>query len=219
MAPSQDYKRAFDGDAGLNTGGMGAYSPVPLLSDELFAQIRREVLEPLMTAMADRGLPYKGVIYAGLMLTPTGPRVLEFNCRFGDPETQVVLPRLDSDLVDLCLAGAEGRLAEITPCWSPLKAVTVVMASGGYPGNYAKGKLITGIDEAEQLEGVTVFQAGTKLDEEGRLVTAGGRVLNVTALAPTFAQARQQAYEGVARIRFDEVHFRKDVALRAVEKN
>ena len=219
MAPSQDYKRAFDGDAGLNTGGMGAYSPVPLLSDELFAQIRREVLEPLMTAMADRGLPYKGVIYAGLMLTPTGPRVLEFNCRFGDPETQVVLPRLDSDLVDLCLAGAEGRLAEVTPRWSPLKAVTVVMASGGYPGNYAKGKLITGIEEAEQLEGVSVFQAGTKLDEEGRLVTAGGRVLNVTALAPTFAQARQQAYEGVARIRFDDVHFRKDIALRAVEKN
>jgi phosphoribosylamine--glycine ligase len=218
MAPSQDYKRAFDCDAGLNTGGMGAYSPIPLLSDELFQQICREVLEPLMRAMADRGLPYKGVIYAGLMLTPTGPRVLEFNCRFGDPETQVILPRLGSDLVDLCLAGAEGRLAEIKPCWSPLKAVSVVMASGGYPGRFAKGKLITGIDEAEQLEGVTVFQAGTKLDEEGRLVTAGGRVLNVTALAPTFTEARTRAYEGVARIHFDDVHYRKDIALRAVER-
>jgi len=216
MVSAQDYKRAYDHDEGPNTGGMGCYAPVPFFSEALAAQVEREILRPLLETMASRGTPYTGVLYAGLMLTSTGPQVLEFNCRFGDPETQVVLPLLESDLLEVMLACTEGRLKEVTPRWSSQKAVSVVMASEGYPGAYEKGKLIEGLEAAEQLPGVLVFQAGTRLSE-GKLYTNGGRVLNVVGKADTFRQARRRAYEGLELIKFEGAQWRTDIAARAEE--
>lgn len=216
MVPSQDYKRIGDGDTGDNTGGMGCYSPVPALSDEAFDHIVNRIMLPTVRAMAEEGAPYVGVLYAGCILTADGPRVLEYNCRFGDPETQVVLPRLETDLLEILQACVEGRLAEIRPRWSERRCVCVVVASGGYPHEYEKGKMITGIDEAEALEDVVVFHAGTAR-RDGQLVTNGGRVLGVTALGDTFAQARDRAYQAVRRIHFEKMYYRSDIALRAVE--
>jgi phosphoribosylamine--glycine ligase len=217
LAPAQDYKRIFDGDRGPNTGGMGSYSPVPGIDAGAVAQTVADVHAPIVGLMAERGSPFRGVLYAGLMLTADGPRVLEFNCRFGDPETQAVLPRLRSDLIDLCLAAREpgglaGVAAEFTPEW----AVTLVLASGGYPESSSKGDVIDGV-EAAAATGAEVTHAGTAI-EDGRLVTAGGRVLNVTALGADVATARERAYDAAELITFGGRQIRTDIAARAVER-
>jgi phosphoribosylamine--glycine ligase len=216
MPPAQDYKRVGDGDRGDNTGGMGCYSPVPILDAAMHAFILANLVEPTIRALAEEGTPYVGTLYCGCILTDRGPEILEYNCRFGDPEAQVILPRLDSDFVDILQAAVEGRIREVTPIWSDNRSVCVVLASGGYPADYEKGKVITGIDEAEAATGAVVFHAGTAL-RNGDLVTAGGRVLGVTALGPTFAAARGVAYDAVSRIHFGGMYYRRDLAQRAVE--
>ncbi len=210
---AQDHKRALDGDQGPNTGGMGAYSPAPVLTPELERQAREQVLDPFVRGLAADGLAFKGLLYPGLMVTPSGLKVIEFNCRFGDPETQVFLPRLKTDLVDVLEAVIDDRLADCPLEWSSEAAVCVVMASGGYPGDYAKGKEITGIEAAEQ--DALVFHAGTKR-VDGRLVTAGGRVLGVTALGADVRAARDKAYAAVEKINFDGALYRRDIAARAL---
>ena len=266
MAPAQDHKRAFDGDRGPNTGGMGVYSPVPIVrDDEMAAMVRimekaaaatvmrpaeaaagtavtaatamrpaeaaagvreagsaeavavQETAAQEMEAQADAESDYRGVLYGGFMLTSEGPKIVEFNVRFGDPETQVVLPRLETDLVDVMCAVAEGRAGDIDLAWSDKWAVCVVLASEGYPGSYEKGKVILGIEEAEALEGVTVFHAGTVRNVDGELLTAGGRVLNVVALGDTFEEARERAYEACDLINFEGKQFRTDIGARAAE--
>lgn len=216
MESSQDHKPIGDGDTGPNTGGMGAYSPAPVVTEGLMKQITREILVPMVDGMNRNGTPYKGLLYAGIMVTAGGPRVLEFNVRFGDPETQPILMRLKSDLLEVLLAVCDGGLDEITLEWDPRPAVCVVMASGGYPDDYQKGKKITGLDEAGQLEDVMVFQAGTK-EDDGDIVTAGGRVLGVTALGKTIADAKARAYEAVDMIRFDGAYCRRDIADKAIK--
>lgn len=215
MVPAQDYKRVFDADEGPNTGGMGCYSPVPAVDEHVQETIVRQMLEPVIDAMADRGTPYRGVLYGGLILTDEGPRVLEFNARFGDPETQVIMPRFESSFAEVMMATIERNVCDYQLHWKEGACVTVVLASGGYPGEYATNKLITGIDEAEKLEGVVVFHAGTVRDEAGKVYTAGGRVLNVTATGADLAQARERAYEAIERIHFEGMHYRTDIALRA----
>jgi len=217
MESSQDHKPIGDGDTGPNTGGMGAYSPAPVVSDDMIKKITREILVPVVDAMNRNGTPYRGVLYAGLMITSGGPRVLEFNVRFGDPETQPILMRLQSDLLDVCLAACDGRLEEVTLKWDPRPAVCVVMASGGYPGEYEKGKLVTGLQEAEQLEDVVVFHAGTR-KQNGDVVTNGGRVLGVTALGADVAAAKARAYEAVDCIAFEGAYFRRDIADKAIRR-
>ncbi|MCB0061486.1 MAG: phosphoribosylamine--glycine ligase [Caldilineaceae bacterium] len=207
---AQDHKRLLDGDHGPNTGGMGAFSPSPLATPELMARIETEIIRPTLAAAAAEGMPYQGVLYAGLMLTEDGPKVIEFNCRFGDPEAQAILPRLESDLLALIEGVVDGNLAAVTPQWSTDAAMTVVMASRGYPGEYESGVEITGIDDAE-ASGAVVFHAGTKWMDE-RLVTAGGRVLAVTALGPNLSMAAVNAYHGVQQIQFNGAHYRKDIA-------
>ncbi|MCG3161892.1 MAG: Phosphoribosylamine--glycine ligase [Acidobacteria bacterium] len=211
MPVAQDHKRAFDGDLGPNTGGMGAFSTPGLLDAELERQIIREVVEPTLEAARAEGFPFRGVLYCGLMLTAEGPKTLEYNVRFGDPETQAILRRLDSDFAEIALAVAQGRLSDVKPRWSGEAATCVVMASAGYPGNYSTGKTIAGIDEAERLDGVVVFHAGTKLNADGEVETAGGRVLGVTARASALEDATAQAYEAVSKIQFDGMQFRRDI--------
>jgi phosphoribosylamine--glycine ligase len=214
MFPSaQDHKRALDGDQGLNTGGMGAYSPAPVLTPALERQVREQVLDPFVRGLKEDGLAFKGMLYPGLMVTADGLKVLEFNCRFGDPETQAFLPRLKSDLVDLFEAVVDGRLAQCPLEWRDEAAVCVVMASAGYPGDYEKGKEISGIEAAESE--ATVFHAGTRR-VDGKLLTAGGRVLGVTALGADVRAARDKAYAAVERIAFEGAHFRRDIAARAL---
>jgi len=215
MVPSQDHKRALDNDAGPNTGGMGAYSPVPVVTSEVFDMAVEQILRRTVSAMETEGRTYKGVLYAGLMLTPTGPQVLEYNCRFGDPETQVVLPRLESDIVDVLEACVDGDLASITPDWSDKTALCVVMASGGYPAAYEKGKVIRGLEAAEQLEDVAVFHAGTAR-RDGHFVTAGGRVLGVTALGDGYGDAIDRAYQAVSLIHFEGAHYRNDIGRKSL---
>jgi len=215
MESSQDHKPIGDGDTGPNTGGMGAYSPAPVVTDALMDQITREILVPVVDGMNRHGTPYKGVLYAGIMMTAGGPRVLEFNVRFGDPETQPILIRLESDLLEVLLATCDGTLDEVTLRWDPRPAVCVVMASGGYPGEYEKGKIITGLEDARRLEDVIVFHAGTK-EQEGQIVTSGGRVLGVTALGETIAEAKAAAYEAVDRIEFEGAYCRGDIADKAI---
>lgn len=217
MESSQDHKPIGDGDTGPNTGGMGAYSPAPVVTEELMDRITREILVPVVDGMNRNGTPYRGVLYAGLMITGGGPRVLEFNVRFGDPETQPILMRLKSDLLEVCLAVCEGRLDEVTLEWDQRPAVCVVMASVGYPGDYEKGKTITGLDEAEQLQDVVVFHAGTA-SKDGDIVTNGGRVLGVTALGQQIAEAKARAYEAVDKIKFDGAYWRRDIADKAIKK-
>jgi phosphoribosylamine--glycine ligase len=212
---SQDHKRALDGDLGLNTGGMGTYSPTPFLNDVQLADTARQVLEPFMRGCVAEGIDYRGLLYPGVMLTKNGPRILEFNARFGDPETQVYLTRLENDLVELLDASVSGALAKHELKWSPLASVCVVIASGGYPGNYAKGKPILGLAEAAKLPGVKVFHAGTAL-KDGRIVTNGGRVLGVTALGKDLKTAQAAAYAAVEKIHFDGAHFRRDIAAKAL---
>lgn len=210
---AQDHKRALNGDAGPNTGGMGTYSPAPALTPELEEQVRREVLDRFIEGLQKDGLDYRGMLFPGLMLTADGPKVLEFNCRFGDPETQVLLTRLEGDLLDLLEATIDGRLDEVQAKWDSRAAVCVIMASGGYPGPYATGRPIHGLDNAG--DGITVFHAGTRMDD-GQLVTAGGRVLGVTALGKNIAEARDNAYSGVSRIEFEGAHFRTDIAVKGL---
>jgi len=217
MESSQDHKAIGDGDTGPNTGGMGAYSPAPIVTDEMMSRITREILVPTVDAMNRNGTPYRGVLYAGLMITSGGPRVLEFNVRFGDPETQPILLRLKSDLLEVLLAVCEGRLEEVFLKWDPRPAVCVVMASGGYPGDYQKGKVITGLKEAGELEDVVVFHAGTR-PQDGNVVTSGGRVLGVTALGTNIAAAKARAYEAVDRIRFEGAYYRHDIADKAIQR-
>ncbi len=217
LAPAQDYKRAGDGDTGPNTGGMGSYSPVPVMPEEDYRRAVEEILEPTARTLAARGIRYRGILYAGLILTASGPKVLEFNVRFGDPETQAVLPRMKSDIVEAMLAVVEGRLARTGLEWREDPCVTVVVASGGYPGDYAKGYPISGLEEAGSLEGVTVFHAGTRLGDGGEVLTDGGRVLNVSALGRDFAAARARAYEAVGKIKFKDIYYRKDIAMRTLE--
>ena len=212
---AQDHKRALDGDQGLNTGGMGAYSPAPFLSDAELEQVGRAILDPWLKGCAAEGLDFRGILYPGVMLTKAGPKVLEFNARFGDPETQIYLPRLENDLVDLLEASIDGTLERATLRWSAQPSVCVVMASGGYPGSYPKGKVITGLDEAARLPNVKVFHAGTAL-AGGKIVTNGGRVLGVTAWAPSLAAARDAAYAAVERIRFEGAHWRRDIAAKGL---
>ena len=211
MPPARDYKRALDHDDGLNTGGMGAYCPSSRVSKELQEEVVKKIMEPVLSGMAEEGAPFRGVLYAGLMLTESGPKVLEFNCRFGDPETQAVLPRISSDLLPVLMACARGDLSDVELSLSSESSVVVALCSEGYPGHYPKGREITGLAEAEKSMGVLVFHAGTKR-EGGRLLTAGGRVINVVALASDIATARRRAYEAAERIRFEGMHYRKDVA-------
>jgi phosphoribosylamine--glycine ligase len=211
MPPARDHKRALDGDRGPNTGGMGAFCPTAHMSAGQIEEAMATVIRPALDAMAAEGSPYRGVLYAGLMLTPKGPSVLEFNCRFGDPETQVVLPLLEGDLAEICMACATGKLDAGAVRWKAGAAVTVVMASGGYPGDYAKGKDISGIEEAERGDGVVIFHAGTKRQGDD-LVTAGGRVLDVTAVGADVRDARRKAYEAADSIRFEDAHYRRDIA-------
>jgi len=215
MEPIQDHKPIGDGDTGPNTGGMGAYSPVPLVTPKLMSQIEREILVPIIDVMRRDFGRYEGVLYAGLMFTPAGPKVIEFNCRFGDPECQPLMMRLKSDLVEAMLAVAHHKLDEATLDWDPRPAVCVVMSSAGYPGNYAKGHPISGIDQADAMEGVKVFHAGTGM-QDGTLVSAGGRVLGVTALGDTIADAQRRAYEAVDKIHWDGCYCRRDIAAKAI---
>ena len=217
MAPAQDHKRAYDGDLGPNTGGMGVYSPVPIVAEEEMAEMYRIMeVSAAATAKAPFENDYRGCLYGGFMLTPEGPKVLEFNARFGDPETQVVLPRLESDLVEIMLAVAEGRPEDIDLTWSDQWAVSVVLASEGYPGSYEKGKVILGVKDAESMNKVIVFHAGTALNSDGELITNGGRVLNVVGLGSTFEKARARAYEACEAINFEGKQLRSDIGKRAL---
>jgi phosphoribosylamine--glycine ligase len=211
---SQDHKRALDGDLGLNTGGMGAYSPTPFLTEAQLAETAAKVLEPFMRGCMAEGIDFRGLLYPGVMLTKTGPKILEFNARFGDPETQVYLTRLENDLVELLAASVNGTLDKIELKWKSAASVCVVMASGGYPGNYAKGKIISGLDDAAKLPGVKVFHAGTAF-KDGQIVTNGGRVLGVTALGKELKAAQAAAYTAVEKIHFDGAQFRRDIAAKA----
>jgi phosphoribosylamine--glycine ligase len=213
MVSSQDHKRIWDGDKGLNTGGMGAYSPAPIYTPDIHSIVVPEVLEATVAAMKSEGRPFAGILYAGLMLTEDGPKVLEFNARFGDPETQAVLPRLKSDLVDIFLAIIDGKLNEMNIEWHEEAAVCVVMASGGYPETSEKGQVITGLDKAAET-GAIVFHAGTK-ETDGNIVTNGGRVLGISALGKDIAEAIANAYKGVEQIEFEHMQYRTDIGKKA----
>ena len=215
LASSQDHKRAFDNDAGPNTGGMGAYSPAPVIGEALWPVIREEVFGRTLEELKKRGIAYKGVLYAGLMITSKGPKVLEFNCRFGDPEAQVVIPRIQGDLLPALQACVDGTLDDSLVTWRPEPCACVVMASGGYPGAYEKGKAIRGLAAAASIDEAVVFHAGTA-DDNGTTVTSGGRVLGVTALGPDLGSAVEKAYMAVSRITFEGAHYRTDIAARAL---
>ncbi|WNC15560.1 phosphoribosylamine--glycine ligase [Brevibacillus brevis] len=213
MVTSQDHKRIFNDDKGPNTGGMGTYAPVPHMSDELVEQIVETIVKPMAEGMAKDGIPFKGILYTGLMITEQGPKVVEFNARFGDPETQVILPLLETDLLDIVVATVKGELDAVDVKWKDGSAVCVIMAAPGYPGDYPKGELISGLESAG--ENVTVFHAGTKSTEDG-IVTSGGRVLGVTATGENLAKAREAAYETVQKISFEGAQYRTDIAAKAM---
>lgn len=217
MVSSMDHKRALDGDKGLNTGGMGTVSPNPYYTEEVAAECMDKIFMPTINAMNQEGRTFKGCLYFGLMITPKGPKVIEYNCRFGDPETQVVLPRLKTDIIDIFEAINNETLSELDIEWSEKACACVIMASGGYPKSYKKGVEITGLTLG-QLDGVTVYHAGTKIEND-KLVTSGGRVLGVTALGDSLADALKKSYEAVENIHFDNAHYRKDIGKRALEAN
>jgi phosphoribosylamine--glycine ligase len=217
LTTAQDHKRAFDGDQGPNTGGMGAYSPAPNIDDAMSARVMAEIINPTLRAMNAMGAPYKGVLYAGLMITADGPKLIEYNARFGDPETQVLMLRLMSDLVPALLASRDGQLKTFDLRWYPDPALTVVMAAKGYPGDYARGSVIEGLDDAAKVEGVEIFHAGTKADGS-RILANGGRVLNVSAIGKTVREAQTRAYEAISRIHWPEGFYRHDIGWRAVER-
>jgi len=219
LASAQDHKRAFDGDEGPNTGGMGAYSPAPVATPEIEARVHAEILEPLLRQMADEGMPYKGVLFLGLMIGKAGPKLIEINCRFGDPECEVLMARLDSDILPALIACADGVLASTDLRWRDAAAICVVLASNGYPGSYGKGSVIRGVENAAAGDGdVIVFHAGTALNPAGELTANGGRVLTVTAVAPDVKTARDKAYAAVDRIDWPDGFCRHDIAWRALER-
>ena len=223
LASSQDHKRVFDSDKGPNTGGMGAYSPAPIITDQLFKKISDTVIMPIIKGLADEGKPYKGTLYAGIMVTEKGPFILEFNARFGDPETQAIMPRLKSDLVEAMERAIDGKLSGYSLEWDKRPCVSVVLASGGYPGDYESGLEIKGLDAASSIKDVVVFHAATKLgrraaDGKNLFITSGGRVLNVTALGDDMEKAIDNCYKAVRLISFDRMHYRKDIAYRAVKE-
>lgn len=217
MDSAQDHKPVYDNDEGPNTGGMGAYSPAPVVTAEVYQEIYRNVLKPVVEGLKSEGIKYKGVVYAGVMITGEGPKVLEFNARFGDPENQALLPRLENDLVDVMEAVIDERLDSVELRWKPESAVCVVMASGGYPGPYEKGKVINGLEEAEAVPGTVVFHAGTKGDE-GRIVTSGGRVLGVTSTGESLESAIGSVYKAAGMINFDGAHYRTDIGAKALRR-
>ena len=217
FATARDHKRAFDGDEGPNTGGMGAFSPANNWSKDLETQFEKEIMRPLLDGLRGEGISFRGLLFPGLMITDAGARVLEFNCRFGDPEAQTILPRMKSDLLPLLQATIDGKIDNCSIDWDERASVTVVMASGGYPDKYEVGKYISGLDNAAKLDDVQIFHAGTKR-VNGNIVTAGGRVLSVTALGSTLESARERAYEAVSRIKFEGAHFRRDIALSAIAR-
>ncbi len=216
LATSQDHKPVYDNDEGPNTGGMGAYSPAPVVTDDLFDKVMEQVMIPTVKAMADESAPYKGVLYGGLMIDDGVPNVLEFNCRFGDPEAQPILMRLKTDLLDLIEAALSEKLDSVTPAWDDRAAVCVVLASAGYPGSYETGKEIHGLEDVEKMEDVMVFHAGTAL-KDGKYVTAGGRVLGVTALGNTIKEAIDRAYDAVSKISWEGMHYRTDIGRKALK--
>lgn len=221
LASSQDHKRSYDGDRGPNTGGMGAYSPAPIVTDEILGKVMRRIIEPVVRGLAGEGKTYKGALYAGVMIHKNEPYLLEFNARFGDPETQAILPRLKSDIVEMFEKAVLGDLASYAIEWDARPCVSVVLASGGYPGHYEKGMVISGIENAEEMENVVVFHAGTKpgsrsSDRLGMVLTNGGRVLNVTALGTDIRSAMDRCYAAVEKIKFDRMHYRKDIGKRAL---
>lgn len=217
LASAQDHKRVFDHDEGANTGGMGAYSPTPFVTDEIHTQIMNRIILPTVAGMKARGTPFRGVLYAGVMLTAEGPKLFEYNVRFGDPECQVLMLRMMSDLVPAMLACCDGQLKHFDLRWFPEAALTVVMAAKGYPGDYAKGTRIEGLDDAAKIEGVEIFHAGT-VEKDGQILANGGRVLNVCATGKTVAEAQQRAYAAVDRIRWPEGFCRRDIGRQAVER-
>ena len=217
LATAQDHKRAFDGDQGPNTGGMGAYSPAPVMTEDLVTRTLSEIIEPTVAAMARRGMPFKGVLYAGLMITDEGPKLIEYNTRFGDPECQVLMVRLKDDILTLMLAAADGTLDKVSARWKDDVAMTVVMAAKGYPGSYQKGTEIRNLDEAAQDPDIEIFHAGTKADGD-RIVASGGRVLNVTAVGKSVGDARDKAYGAIARIDWPEGFCRSDIGWRAISR-
>jgi phosphoribosylamine--glycine ligase len=218
MASAQDHKRVFDNDQGPNTGGMGAYSPAPVLDASTMALVEERILKPTMRGLIADKLDFRGCLYVGLMLTPQGPKVVEYNARFGDPETQVVVPRMDFDLGELMLACAEGRLDASALKWKPGPSACVVLASEGYPASYPKGREIKGLDEAAKVDGVIVFHAGSSQGPSG-FVTSGGRVLGVSAQAASLPEALKKAYEATAKISFEGMHYRKDIGKKALSRN
>jgi len=217
LASAQDHKRVFDGDKGPNTGGMGAYSPAPVATEGLMAEVREHVFSRTLSELRKRGIVFKGVLYAGIMVTPGGIRVLEFNCRFGDPETQAIIPRIDGDLLPALMSCVEGCLTEKTIRWKSQASICVVMASGGYPGPYERNKVIAGLKDAGAMKDVTVFHAGTA-PKDGNVVTSGGRVLGVTALGADLPGAIASAYRAVSVISFEGAHYRKDIGARALSR-
>ena len=217
LAAAQDHKRAFDGDTGPNTGGMGAFSPAPALTEDMSARIMREIIEPTLAAMADRGAPFRGVLFAGLMLTATGPQLLEYNVRFGDPECQVLMVRLKDDLLTLLLAAVDGTLDKVSVRWWPDPALTVVLAAEGYPGTYETGSVIGGLEAAAAVPGIEIFHAGTRRDGD-RILANGGRVLSVTARGKTVAEARARAYRAVELIEWPQGFCRRDIGRRALSR-
>jgi phosphoribosylamine---glycine ligase len=216
LAAAQDHKRVGDGDTGLNTGGMGAYSPAPVVTEDIAATVMEKIILPTVEGMKADGTPYKGVLYAGLMLTDEGPKLIEYNCRFGDPECQVLMTRLMSDLVPALIAACDGELKDFDLRWFDEAALTIVMAANGYPGAYEKGSIIGGLDKAEKIAGALIFHAGTATNEDGDTVATGGRVLNVTANASTIAEAQERAYKAVDRIDWPGGFCRRDIGWRAV---
>ena len=216
LVTSQDHKRALDGDRGANTGGMGAYSPAPVIDKELFDEVIKTIIEPTIEGLKKEGIVYKGVLYAGIMITSSGPKTLEYNVRFGDPETQVILPRMKSDLADLFMAVAEGDISKKTIKWDEREYVCVVLTAGGYPGAYEKGNVITGINEAEK-EGALVFHAGTK-KENNEILTSGGRVLNVVGAGDAIKEAVTNTYNAVSKIKFKRMYYRRDIAKKAIDR-
>jgi len=217
LATAQDHKRAFDGDKGPNTGGMGAYSPAPVMTDAMVARTMDEIIRPTLAAMKAKGMPYKGVLFAGLMITSQGPKLIEYNVRFGDPETQVLMLRLMSDLVPALMAAVDGELHHFDLRWYPQSALTVVMAANGYPGDYAKGSVIAGLDEAGSIEGVEIFHAGT-MSDGARILANGGRVLNVTAMGENVGQAQRRAYQAVDKIKWPDGFCRRDIGWQAIKR-
>ena len=218
MEPAQDHKPVEDGDTGPMTGGMGAYSPTPVMTDAVLRAVERDILVPIVDGLVREGIKYRGILYAGLMLTQNGPKVLEFNCRFGDPETQPLMMRFKGDLLEVMLAVADGHLDKVDLKWDPRPAVCVVATSKGYPGKYATGVPISGVDDADAMRDVKVFHSGTRMDGD-QLITDGGRVLGVTAMGDTIAAAQKRAYEAMGKIHFEGMHFRRDIAHQAVKQS